>query len=173
MRELRYSDYYASYNELKYNTSYVQGSNVLQFEPVQKEEKREKIERAPQIRIVKKQKVRKSLYTRAQIMRNRMTLTVTMIALIAVCFSCINYLELQAEVSSRAEIISDLEARYVDLKTENDLTEVVINSTIDYDSILEVAVNELGMVYANKDQVIVYDSRKMECVKQLNSIPEK
>lgn len=173
MRELRYSDYYASYEELKYSTSYVQGNNVLQFDPVQKEEKKEKTERKPQIRIVKARKPKKDLYTRAQIIRNRMTLTITMAALVAVCFSCIHYLNLQAEVSGRAEVISKLEAQYVDMKTENDLTEVVINSTIDYDYILDVAVNELGMVYANKDQVIVYDSQEMECVKQLSDIPVK
>lgn len=173
MRELRYSDYYASYDELKYNTSYVQGNNVLQFDPVQEEEKKEKVERKQQIRIVKKRKPKKDLYTKSQVVRNRMALTITMAALVAVCFSCINYLNLQAQVSGRAEAISELEARYVDLKTENDLAEVVINSSIDYDNILNVAINELGMVYANKDQVIVYDSQKMECVKQLSDIPVK
>lgn len=173
MRELRYSDYYASYDELKYNTSYVQGNNVLQFDPVQEEEKKEKVERKQQIRIVKKRKPKKDLYTKSQVVRNRMALTITMAALVAVCFSCINYLNLQAQVSGRAEAISELEARYVDLKTENDLAEVVINSSIDYDNILNVAINELGMVYANKDQVIVYDSQEMECVKQLSDIPVK
>lgn len=172
MRELRYSDYYASYDELKYSTSYVQGSNVLQLEPVHKEEKKVKQEKKRQLHIVKNRKPKKDLYTRAQVMQNRMALAITVVALLAVCYSCINYLHLQAEVSGKAEVISELEAQYVDLKTENDLTEVVIDSTIDYDNILNVAINELGMVYANKDQVIVYNSQEMECVKQLSDIPQ-
>ncbi len=171
MRELRYSDYYASYDELKYNTSYVQGSNVLQLEPLRKEEKKQ--EKKPKLHVVKTRKPKKDLYTRAQAMQNRMALTITMVALIAVCLSCIRYLDLQAEVSGKAEVISELEAKYVDLKTDNDLTEVVIDSSIDYDNILNVAINELGMVYANKDQVIVYNSQEMECVKQLGDIPQK
>lgn len=171
MRELRYSDYYASYDELRYGTSYVQGSNVLQLEPVRKEEKKTKTAKKPNLRIVKQRKPKKELYTRAQVMQNRMALTITVIALLAVCFSCINYLKLQAEVSGRAEVISELEEQYVSLKTENDLAEVRINSSIDYDHILDVAINELGMVYAEKDQIIVYNSQEMECVKQLSEIP--
>lgn len=171
MRELRYSDYYASYEELKYGDSYVQGNTALQLEPVRKEKKKKR----PKLRVVKqkKQKPRKDLYTRAQVMQNRMTLAVTLIALIAVCMSCINYLGLQAEVSGKAAVISELEEKYVDLKTDNDLAEVVIDSSIDYNYILEVAINELGMVYPNKDQVVVYDSQKMEVVKQLENIPVK
>lgn len=171
MRELRYSDYYASYDELKYNTSYVQGNNVLQFEPEYKEEIKKP--KKPKLRIVKPRKRRKDLYTRAQVARNKMALTITMTALILVSFSLIRYLELQAQIAGRADTISELEEQYVALKTQNDLKEAELNSNIDYDKILSIAVNELGMVYANKDQVVVYSSEKMEVVKQLENIPQK
>lgn len=166
MRELRYSDYYASYDELKYNTS---GNNALQLEPVKKSVKKKKTK----LKIVEpqKRKPKKDLYTKAQVIQNRMMLLFTIVALSAVCFSCINYLQLQAKVSEKADNIAKLEAKYVELKTDNDLAEVVINSTIDYNYISDVAINELGMVYAGQDQVIVYDSKKMECVKQLDNIP--
>lgn len=169
MRELRYSDYYASYEELKYNSSYVHGNAALQLEPLQKEKKKKK---KTKLKIVKqKARPRRDLYTKAQVMQNRMTLTITVIALLAVCLSCFNYLNLQAEVSGKAAVISELEEKYVDLKTDNDLAEVVIDSSIDYNYILDVAINELGMVYPKKDQVVVYNSQKMEVVKQLENIP--
>lgn len=172
MRELRYSDYYATYEQLKYSGSYgVQGNNVLQLEPVHKEVKKKK--KKPHLHIVEQKKPKRNLYNRAQVMQNRVTLAVTMIALVAVCMSCIRYLELQADVSGMADTIGKLEAQYVDLKTENDLTEVIVNSTIDYNNVIDVAMNELGMVYAGEDQVIEYDSTKMEVVKQLGDIPQK
>lgn len=167
MRELRYSDYYASYEELKYNTPYVQGSNVLQLEPVRKEKKKAK----PHLRVVKPRKPKKDLYTKAQVAQNRIALTITVIALMAVSLSCINYLQLQAQVAEKAATVAALEEQYVELRTENDLAEVVINSAIDYNKVLDVAINELGMVYAGKDQVVIYESQAMECVKQLGDIP--
>jgi len=171
MRELRYSDYYTSYNELKYNTSYVQGNNVLQLEPEYKE--KVKKPKKPKLHIVKPRKRKKDVYTKAQVARNKMALTITMAALILVSCSLIRYLELQAQVAGRADTISGLEEQYVVLKTQNDLKEAELNSNIDYDKILSIAVNELGMVYANKDQVVVYSSEKMEVVKQLENIPVK
>ncbi len=171
MRELRYSDYYTSYNRFKYNTSYVQGNNVLQLEPEYKE--KVKKPKKPKLHIVKPRKRKKDVYTKAQVARNKMALTITMAALILVSFSLIRYLELQAQVAGRADTISVLEEQYVVLKTQNDLKEAELNSNIDYDKILSIAVNELGMVYANKDQVVVYNSEKMEVVKQLENIPVK
>lgn len=170
MRELRYSDYYASYDELKYNSSYVHGNAALQLEPLEKERKRKKTKKS-KLHVVKK-KPTKDLYTKSQIVRNRMALTITLVALMAVSMSLIRFLELQATVSLRAAQVNELEEKYVTMKADNDLEQVRINSSIDYDKIFEVAVNDLGMVYANKDQVIVYNSEKMEVVKQLSSIPD-
>lgn len=172
MRELRYSDYYhTSNNRLKYQSSYVQGNNVLQMEP--EYEERVKKPKKPKLHIVKPKKRKKDVYTRAQVARNKMALTITMIALILVSFSLIHYLDLQAQVAGRADEIGKLEEQYVALKSQNDLREAELNGNIDYDKILSIAVNELGMVYANKDQIIVYNSVKPEVVKQLENIPKK
>lgn len=171
MRELRYNDYYKSYNELRYNSSYVQGNNVLQFEP--EYEEKPKKPKKPKLHIVKPKKRKKDVYTKAQVARNQAALFITMVALVLVSFSLIHYLDLQAQVAGRADEISELEEKYVDLKSQNDLREAELNGNIDYDNILSIAVNELGMVYANKDQIIVYNSEKPEVVKQLENIPEK
>lgn len=102
-----------------------------------------------------------------------MALTITMIALVIVSFSLIHYLDLQAQVAGKADEIGKLEEQYVALKSQNDLREAELNGNIDYEQILSIAVNELGMVYANKDQIIVYNSVKPEVVKQLDNIPKK
>lgn len=172
MRELRYSDYVASYDELRYG--YVSGSNVLQLEPLHKEEKKRK--KKTGLHLVKPKKTvkkKKALYSKAEALQNSLTLIVAVFALTTVCLSGMNYLNLQAKVSAMVDELAVMENRYVNLKTENDLAEVVIDSTIDYDYILDVAVNELGMVYAEQGQVVAYNSTKMECVKQLNDIPKQ
>jgi cell division protein FtsB len=169
MRELRYSDYYASYDELKNDTSYVYGNTALSLEPARKPQKKKA--QKPKLHVVKKRK--QDLYTRAQARRNTSVLFVTIAALLTFYFFCMSYLQIQAEVGERADTISELEEEYVALKTENDLLAADLNGSIDYEYVLDVALNELGMVYADQDQVIVYNSQKMECVKQLSNIPEK
>lgn len=169
MRELRYSDYYASYEELKNNTSYVYGNTALSLEPAKKQDKKRK--KQPKLHVVKKPK--QDLYTKAQAKRNTGVLIVTMGALLVFCFFCMSFLQVQAQVGERADRIADLEAEYVALKTENDLLATTLNGAIDYEYVLDVALNELGMVYADQGQVIVYNSQKMECVKQLSNIPVK
>lgn len=171
MRELRYSDYYASYEELRYGTT---GSMALQTVPEYEEEVRRKKKKSKkgQLRVVKEKKT-KAWTNKVANVRTRFWVGVAFVAIVAIALSCYNYLLLKAQVSEKTDLLAKLESQYVDLKTENDLTEVVIDSTIDYDKILDVAINELGMVTAKQGQVITYESQEMECVKQLGNIPVK
>ena len=57
------------------------------------------------------------------------------------------------------------------LKAENDAMETRINTSIDLDYIYKVATEELGMVYANRDQVLLYDKTESEYVRQDEDIP--
>lgn len=90
----------------------------------------------------------------------------------AVFVVCIHYLALQSEVSQKADMMAQLEQQYAKLKADNDYLEVYIDSNIDYEHILDVAINELGMVYANSSQVVSYESEDIEYVKQYNEIPQ-
>ena len=47
-----------------------------------------------------------------------------------------------------------------------------INSSIDLNKIYEIATKELGMVYARRDQVLLYDKTESEYVRQYEDIPE-
>ena len=57
-------------------------------------------------------------------------------------------------------------------QAENDALETSINTSIDLNEIYEIATKELGMVYANKDQVLLYDKTESEYVRQYEDIPE-
>ena len=43
---------------------------------------------------------------------------------------------------------------------------------MDLDYIYDVATKELGMVYANKDQILLYDKTESEYVRQYEDVPE-
>ena len=58
------------------------------------------------------------------------------------------------------------------MRTENDALETSINTSIDLNEIYEIATKELGMVYAKKDQVLLYDKTESEYVRQYEDIPE-
>ena len=56
---------------------------------------------------------------------------------------------------------------------DNDALETRINTSIDLDNIYKIATEELGMVYANKDQVRMYNKTESEYVRQYEDIPER
>lgn len=90
-----------------------------------------------------------------------------------VLWSCVNYLQLQAETTSRMKNIAALESQLEEMRKENDDNYTRIMTSVDLDYIKDVAINELGMVYANEDQVILYDGGTGDYVRQNGEIPKK
>lgn len=93
---------------------------------------------------------------------------------IAVCITlvgCVKYLTLQAEITERIKNISSLESELSDLKSDNDETYNRINASVDLDEIKKIAMDQLGMVYASKDQVKMYDNQDSDYVRQYEDIP--
>ena len=88
-----------------------------------------------------------------------------------VLWPCVNYLQLQAETTSRVKHIASLETELEDLRKENNDNYTRIMTSVDLDHIRDVAINELGMVYAEPNQVILYDGGTDDYVRQNGSIP--
>ena len=88
-----------------------------------------------------------------------------------VLWSCVNYRQLQAETTSRVKHIASLETELEDLRKENNDNYTRIMTSVDLDHIRDVAINELGMVYAEPNQVILYDGGTDDYVRQNGSIP--
>ena len=86
-------------------------------------------------------------------------------------YICVNYIQIQSSMTVRMDTIKDLEQELEALKTENDTLETRINTYIDLDYVYKVATEELGMVYANKNQVLLYDKTESEYVRQDEDIP--
>ena len=99
---------------------------------------------------------------------------VIMLTVAAICalYICANYIQIQSSITARIHNIQILESEIETLKSENDALETMINTSIDLDHVYQVATEELGMVYANKEQVILYDKTESEYVRQYEDIPE-
>lgn len=104
--------------------------------------------------------------------RRRDTLSPAMIAvmtaavcIMAVCLFSLNYL--QTEVTLAVEEIADLETKLADLKNDNDEALNAIETSISLDDIKYRAIAELGMTYADEDQIIHYTSEESDYVRQL------
>ncbi len=99
---------------------------------------------------------------------------VVVLTIAAACalFICVSYLQVQSSISGRIDHIEKLEKQLAGLKSENDALQTRINTEIDLDHVYQVATEELGMVYANRDQVLLYDKTESEYVRQYEDIPK-
>lgn len=98
--------------------------------------------------------------------------TVGVSAIVAAIFVlCVQYLNVQSAVQANQSAVTELQSQLNTLTNENDETELNINTSIDYELIYNTAVDELGMIYPDRDQVITYDSVESEYVKQYKDIP--
>ncbi len=88
-------------------------------------------------------------------------------------WSCVRYLQLQQETTSRVKRIALLETELEEKRKENDDDYTRIMTSVDLDYIKSVAINELGMVYAQPDQVILYDGGTKDYVRQSGEIPKE
>lgn len=76
-------------------------------------------------------------------------------------------------MTTRMDHIKELEQELDALRSENDITQTRINTSVDLDYVYQVATEELGMVYAGKDQVLMYHQTESEYVRQYEDIPER
>lgn len=93
------------------------------------------------------------------------------VAAVASLFICVNFLKLQAECTANRKQVAQLESQYSDLKLANDAAYAKAVSSVDLEEIRDIAINELGMVYANKGQIITYDKQDKDYVRQYEDVP--
>lgn len=80
-------------------------------------------------------------------------------ALLLCAVILINYIQLQASVISDINEITRLETELNTLKRSNDEEKNRLESNMDLEYIRQIAIGELGMVYANEDQIILYKTQ--------------
>jgi cell division protein FtsB len=93
-------------------------------------------------------------------------------AVIVSVLLCINYLNIQAEITETKSGIKLLEEDVDVLKTQNDSVEYEVKSYVDVNYIIQTAKNELGMVQAGNSQVVFYESTPGEFMNQYKDVPK-
>lgn len=95
------------------------------------------------------------------------------VAVLITLFLCVNYLQLQSSITTKINHIEDLELDLNHLKSENDALQTKIDTSVDLDHVYKVATEELGMVHASKNQILLYDNTESEYVRQNEDIPKQ
>ncbi len=147
-------------------SAYEYGSIARQLNTAQPLRRDEETEESREQRKARQKQIRRN---------NKINLMYTMVvASVAavVFFICYQYLNVQAVAKANSDKIIELKSTLNSLKDDNDALESDINASIDYNALYDTAVNELGMVYPGKDQVITYNSKESEYVKQYKDVPD-
>lgn len=148
---------------------YVYGNTVRQAEvaPERRRRYEEEIKRdhkvSPQVRKNRKRALK----------MNPAYLAFLIFATTVAVVACIWYLQLRAEVSARSENIATMQQELMELKEENTARYNSVVDSVNLEEVRERAIGELGMVYANSDQIITYQNPEKDYVKQYNDIPKE
>ncbi len=103
---------------------------------------------------------------------NMPLLVLTLVAFVALGAMMLQYISLSSEISVLTGSIASLESDLNDLKAENDEYYGRIMSSVDLEKVREVAIMDLGMVYASEDQIITYNSQIDDYVEQSRVIQD-
>ena len=94
------------------------------------------------------------------------------VAALVTLFACVQYLQLQSEVTNRSKNIAAMQRELADMKESNTTRYNAIVNSMNLEEIRDKAINELGMDYATADRVIEYKNPTSNLVTQYAEIPE-
>ncbi len=94
-------------------------------------------------------------------------------ALIATGIILVYYIGLQSDITNSVKHIATLERELNALKVANEEDYSRITSSVDLEEIRRIAIQELGMQYAQEGQIISFASESSDYVKQMAEIPQQ
>ncbi|MCI9446994.1 MAG: hypothetical protein HFH36_06300 [Lachnospiraceae bacterium] len=97
-------------------------------------------------------------------------IAVTM-AVMGAVFAC--YLQLQSDLNKNVRSVAALESELLDLKDDNDAVQKKISNSIDMENVRQQAMDELGMVYPQEDQIEYFEVENDDYMNQYEDIPER
>lgn len=94
------------------------------------------------------------------------------VAILATLYTCFSYLNVQSKTVVITKEIRQLEEELADLQDRNVAACNEVLDAINLDEVYRVAVQELGMVYPNKNRTLYYESNEDGYVRQFGDIPK-
>ncbi len=92
-------------------------------------------------------------------------------AITAAAFILTGYLTLQADITSSIKNISKMESTLNELKLTNDENYSRITSSVDLEEVKRIAIQELGMCYAEEGQIVSFHGEGSDYIRQTGEIP--
>ncbi len=89
-------------------------------------------------------------------------------ALCAAGIILVNYIQLQAELTNLSKAVNVAEAELNSMKEANDEEYGRILHSINLEEIRRIAVEELGMIYAQEGQIITYENEGNDYMRQVS-----
>lgn len=155
-------------------TEYVEGNTVRRMEAAP--DIRRKLETEEERQRSREQRKRQNRAKRNQqraLQMNKSYVFFLTFAVGIVAMTAAYTVQLQADINTKMDTVASLKSQVEELKADNDSAEKKLESTIDLDSIKDIAINQLGMVYPAKDQIVYYDIKKSDYMNQYEDIPSK
>ncbi len=153
-----------SKNNMRKQNVYVYGNTARRLEVLPEMEPKRTGQRVPK-NAIRKNREKARHMNPAYVM----FLSVACVVTFVVCF---RYIQLRSEITGRIENISTLETQLSDLKIENDAEYSRVTNSVDLEEIKRIAMEELGMVYADEDQVVMYEDKEAEYFRQYEDVPK-
>ena len=94
------------------------------------------------------------------------------VAAVVALFACVQYLQLQSEITNRSKHITSMQQELADAREANTTKYNAVVNSMNLEEIREKAMAELGMVYAAADQIVEYKRPTSNLVTQYAEIPE-
>ena len=94
------------------------------------------------------------------------------LAVVVLAASLVSYLKLQNDITTMVDDIAYYEQTLNNLTLANDDEYSKIVNAVDYDYIRQVAIEELGMVYASEEQIVTYEREYSDYVRQLADVSD-
>lgn len=163
-----------------YNYSeYVDGNTVRKYhtysQPDEDKEWLQEIYRDRDIEIAREERARKSRERRLEDARS-MSLAAFVVFAMAVAvmlYLCVGYIQARSAVTSLSKEVVEKETEYNDLKAKNDSNQKEVESSVNLQKIYSIATKDLGMVFANNNQIVTYEDSESAYVRQYEDIEEE
>ena len=95
------------------------------------------------------------------------------VAAILMLVVCVQYVQLRAELTNRSKNITALQEELANLNEANTTKYNAVMDSVNLEEVREKAMDDLGMVYANENQVVEYDNPDGDYIKQYEQMPDE
>lgn len=158
---------------------YVEGNTVRKYhtysQPDEDKEWLREIYRDRDIENAREERARKARVRRLEESKSMSlaAFVVFAIAVVVMLHLCAGYIQARSAVTSLSKEVVEKETEYNELKAKNDSNLKEVESSINLQNIYSIATRDLGMVFANNNQIVTYDSSESAYVRQYEDIEEE